>query len=300
MASLPVHFPLPVPFRSILFATDFSPVSDRALNYALGLAAPSHCKVYVVHAFASAPASPVSDYGGRNNDINRKEAENHIRSLENSQLLQCIDHEVVLRGGRVGEVLRQMAESKNIELIVLGTHGRGGIKKLIMGSVAEEVLRLATCPVLTVGAHAPDPAATVAFRRILLATDFSTGSLHALPYATAISQLSGGSLTLVHVLDPTKVGWSGQIDAMRAQATERLKAMIPRDGASQIETWVRLGSPGYVIVEHAGEQKADLIVMGAHATRAVATSTHLPWTVAHHVVCHAPCPVLTVLGPRKR
>jgi len=84
----------------------------------------------------------------------------------------------------------------------------------------------------------------------------------------------------------------------RAHAVERLKALIPEGNVDPVEVRIPIGSPGYVVVASAEKELADLIVMGAHVTPVVGTSTHLPWTVAHHVVCHAPCPVLTVLEKR--
>jgi nucleotide-binding universal stress UspA family protein len=297
MACLPVHTPVAAlpKIQSILFATDFSSASERALKYALAIAAPEKPKLFVVHALPSGAPQSFSDMGGRDIDPTRKQAEGHLRVLENSGVLDGIEHWAVMEEGNVWDVLLKVIKNKNIDLIVLGTHGRGGIKKLVMGSVAEQVLRLATCPVLTIGSYVPEPTSMFAFRRILLATDFSSGSLHG-PYATALAKRIDAKVILLHVLDPTKVGWSGQIDSMRAQAEKRLRQLIPENNTAQIEPRIQFGSPGYVIVATAEKELADLIVMGAHPTRAVGTSTHLPWTVAHHVVCHAPCPVLTVLG----
>ncbi len=301
MASLPANRPVGTQahFRSILFATDFSSISDRALKYAVEIAAPCGSKLFIAHALPSGTPSPSSDYGRRQIDTSRKHVEDSLRLLENSGALKGIEHEVMMQSGGVWEVLEKIIKSKNIDLIVLGTHGRGGIKKLVMGSVAEEVLRLAPCPVLTIGSAVPEPVLAFAFRRVLLATDFSAGSLRALPYATAFSQLVGAKLILLHVLDPTKMGWSAQFESIRAHAVERLTALIPEGNNERVEVRIHLGSPGYVIVASAEKELADLIVMGARATHAVGTSTHLPWTVAHHVVCHAPCPVLTVLGKTK-
>ena len=302
MASLPASSPVstPVYFHSILFATDFSSISDRALKYAVEIAAPGRSKLFIAHALPSGTPSPSSDYGRRQIDTGRKHVEDRLRSLENSNVLKGIDHEVVMQSGGVWEVLEKVIKSKNIDLIVLGTHGRGGIKKLVMGSVAEEVLRLAPCPVLTIGSAVPELTLAFAFRRVLFATDFSAGSLRALPYATEFSKLVGAKLILLHVLDPTEMGWSAQFESIRAHAVERLKALIPEGNEDRVEMRIHLGSPGYVIVASAEKELADLIIMGAHATRAVGASTHLPWTVAHHVVCHAPCPVLTVLGKTNR
>ncbi len=289
----------PANFRSILFATDFSSISDRALKYAVEIAARNKSELFVVHALPPGTPSPSSDFGMRQTDGRLKQVEDHVRALENSGVLSGIEHQILTQRGSLWDVLEKVIKNKNIDLIVLGTHGRGGIKKLVMGSVAEEVLRLAPCPVLTIGSAVPEPTVAFAFRRVLFTTDFSTGSLRAFSYATSFSELVGAKLILLHVLDPTRMGWSAQFESIRAHAVERLKALIPPGNVARVEVRIQLGSPGYVIVASAHNELADLIIMGAHATHAVGTSTHLPWTVAHHVVCQAHCPVLTVLGQTK-
>ena len=298
MASLPVSTPVAAlsNIQSILFATDFSFASERALKYALAIAAASKSRLFVVHVLPLGEAPPSSDFGVREIDPTRKHAEDHLRKLENSGVLAGTEHSVLMERGGVWDVLAKVVKNNSIDLIALGTHGRGGIKKLIMGSVAEQVLRVAPCPVLTIGACAPELTMEFTIQRILFATDFSSGSLQAFPYALTFAQLFDAKLILLHVLDPAMIGWSGQIDHLREQARERLKALVPEGRSDNVEIQMQFGSPGYAIVTSAENEKTDLIVMGTRATTSIAASTHLPWTVAHHVVCHARCPVLTVLS----
>ena len=293
MANMAVVTPTsaPITIRSILFATDFSTISDRALKYALAIAKAVKSRLFVVHALPAAPP-PSSDFGVREFDSHRREIADHLRVLKNSGALKEVECSVILEHGGVWEVLAKTIEQKKVDLIVIGTHGRGGLTKLILGSTAEEVFRVAPCPVLTVGPHVPDPPTGPPFRQILVATDYSAGSLHALPYALSLAQTFQARVAVVHAVDPFTI--TTQASKIQEQERERLKVLVPRDTSVAVEFQVQFGLPADVILNIAEKQKADLIVMGVHATGALAASTHLPGAITHRVVCCASCPVLTV------
>jgi len=170
---------------------------------------------------------------------------------------------------------------------------------LLLGSVAEEVLRHATCPVLTVG---PDVLPTLLDRQrlshVLYATDFSDGSRNALPFALSLAEENNAELTLMHVLEqlePMPMQYSREL---LADCRKRLWDMVPDDANlwCKPQVSVAVGVAPTEIVRYAHDRQADLIVMGVHTGTAVAS--HLPWTVVHSVVRHARCPVLTVRGSR--
>src|SRR5207248_11055703 len=128
------------------------------------------------------------------------------------------------------EVLERLIERHEIDLFVLGTHGRQGLSKLVMGSAAEEIFRRARCPVLTVGPKAArDPGNFENWKTILFATDFSAGSLKALPYALSLAEENEAKLILLHLvpLDPVQ----DQQDIERA-VIERMEGMVPEDAAA--------------------------------------------------------------------
>lgn len=280
--------------RSILFATDFSAASDRALPYALAIAARGKSKLFVVHVLPSKAVLPSSEFGIHVLDPYRRETEAHLRALKNSGRLAGVDHSIVVESGSVWEVLAKAIDKNRIDLMVLGTRGRSGIPKLILGSVAEEILRLTPCPVLTIAPHVPELKPGSAFRSILVATDYSAGSLNAAPYAFLLAQLFHGKVILVHAIDSFSASWPESIESIQAQEREKLKTLVAPDAGVEVEFQAEFGPATDVILALAGSKKADLIVMGIHSTRAPLVSTHLPWTVAHRVVCCAPCPVLTV------
>jgi nucleotide-binding universal stress UspA family protein len=159
--------------KNIVFATDLSPTAKKALPYAVAFARQYKAAVYVVHAlhpnvfpFALPDTWPMLI-----------EAEEQVREEGKKELetaLQGISHELFFNEGTVWEILSDAIRKNNADLIVLGTHGRSGIGKAVLGSVAEEVFRQATCPVLTVGPYVSlGGKLSMVLNRILYATDFS-------------------------------------------------------------------------------------------------------------------------------
>jgi nucleotide-binding universal stress UspA family protein len=187
----------------------------------------------------------------------------------------------------------------DIDLIVVGTHGRTGALKLVMGSIAEKIFRQAPCPVLTVGPNVVSQQKSLAeFNQILLATDFGEESVAAVPYAISLAQEHQASLSLLHVLERPHVG-SVDLESNSDFLLRRLQELVPKD----TELWchpeyiVQFGSPAERILEFCATRGADIIVMGVRPTHGtVNTVTHLTHTTAQHIVAHAACPVLTIRG----
>lgn len=277
--------------KTILFATDFSPCATQALPFATALARRYQAAVlltHVIEAEARLPIPPEPLY-----------ARDNMRQLQQSQECKGISHEALLMCGELWPVLSDIVARRGVDLIVAGTHGREGIRKLLLGSFAEEIFRHASCPVLLVGPYLARPAPR--FERILYATDFSLGSLQALPYALLLAQAPQAQLTLLHVVAPEAYApvelWSGNYPCDVLGAVEkRLRDLIPDSVALPSPPQVRVerGFAAENILGFAVENKSDLIIMGVHSGGAAAT--HLPWTIAHRVVCHAPCAVMTVRG----
>ena len=298
-----------VSFKNILFATDFSEVSRKAAAYAGAIASRYGSKIYLVHVISPEARMPIPieplpvelDYG-------RQKAEFEMKTFLSRNPLGDLPHKVLLEEGPIWEVLSELIQRDEIDLLVLGTHGRGGLKKVILGSVAVELFRLASCPVLTVGPAVPaEPAVTKEFRRILFATDFGPASLNALPHAISLAVESKARLILLHVVTPVPVAdvgpnWYPGTDLLEQQETakarylERLKELIPPEANLPFdpEFLVDFDFAPDAIVKIAAGSRADLIVMGVNQAAWARASAHLPWATAHEVVCHAKCPVLTV------
>ena len=287
-----------VAFKNILFATDFSDVSQHALMHALAMAERYEAKLTVVHAAPPETQTPIPmEPVPLELDWQKKKAAESLAKLEDFEPLHMYPHETVLKQGSPWPEMSGIIEDRGIDLIVMGTHGRGLIGTVFLGSVAEQVLRHATCPVLTVG---PEVVASLVDReqlsQILFATDFSVGSMHALPYALSLAEENDAELTLMHVLEevqPMPVEYSKEL---LADYRQRLWDLVPKDATMwcKPQVIVEIGSAAESIVSTARDRQVDLIVMGVHQGGTVAS--HLPWTVVHSVVRRARCPVLTTRG----
>lgn len=291
--------------KKIALATDFSDASEKAVDCAVGIARSYGAQLYLVHAIHSEPGL-LPDLPSH--DQQQTESERKMDELSQRISSRELTLQPVLRPGPVGKVLSELIHHENIDLLVLGTHGRGGMKKLVLGSVAEELVRSAHCPVITVGPHAAESAGSAGeFRRIIFAAGFGAASTRALSYAQFLAERSETKLILLHVLPPTPFPSAGvglrayaRIEEWRREETATIRAklqrMLPSDAGLECQPEYVVGFDllFHGILAAATEQRADLIVMGAKAPIFSKAMAHVPWTVAHEVLCHAQCPVMTV------
>jgi nucleotide-binding universal stress UspA family protein len=183
----------------------------------------------------------------------------------------------------------------------LGTHGRTGAMKLLLGSVAEEIFRRASVPVLTIGPSVRKAAHSGGrFHRVLFPTDFAPEAQGAAPYAVSMAQENQARLLLLNVMrDPALKGTDKTAQDSVANVMHQLYELVPQVAElwCRPEATVRFGNPSERILEVASEHDADLIVLGVRdAAGRLGAATHLERTTAHKVVAHAACPVLTVRG----
>ena len=282
--------------NKVLVPTDFSEASERVLAYARAFSEDYGAKIYISHAVNPTPPifvpmEPIPI----DLDAEWQDAQARLNRFEANQLLNGTRHETILGRGEAWNVIEDVIRQHSIDLVLLGTRGKHGLKKLLFGSGAEQIFRHADCPVLTVGPNVKVADGDIAgFRHIVFATDFSAGSLHALPYALSLAEENQATLSFLHVM-PIAIP---QEQAPVAEVIrKRLQVLIPSDA----EDWchpsaiVNFAFPSEGILHVAEEQSADLIVMGVHK-RALRAASHLPWAIAYEVICHAHCPVLTVRG----
>ena len=285
-----------VAFKNILFATDFSEVSQHALMHALAMAKRYDAKLTVIHVAPPETQVPIPmEPVPLEPDWQIQRARECMQHLQDFEPLRMFPHDTVLKQGSPWPEMADVIEDRDIDLIVLGTHGRGVVGTLLLGSVAEQVLRHASCPVLTVG---PDALRTLfdhqRLSHVLFATDFSESSQHALSYALALAEENNAELTLLHTLEQLQPMPMQYARELLADYRKRLWNMLPDEAGlwCKPQVTVAVGAPADEIVRLAHDRQVDLIVMGAHTAGAAAN--HLPWTVVHSVVRHARCPVLTV------
>ena len=280
-----------ITFDNILFATDFSKQSDVALPFALSIAHKYASKIFAVHVLAPPPLGnfPTIEVQALAAQ-GLREAHDYMKVL--GPRLGRVPHEALLRKGDIWDELSGIAKEKNIDLIVLGTHGRAGVSKLLIGSVAERIFRQSTCPVLTVGPNvSAEPGSVADIHTILCPVDFTGESLAAVPHAVSLAQENRARLYLMHVV-PVPVP-----EYEEAVLMSRLRALIPPEANLWCEpkVFVESGDAGDRILEQAEELAVDLIVLGIRPVSTLAgTRTHLGMATAYKVVSRAICPVLSV------
>lgn len=292
-----------ISLRNILFTTDFSDYAERALPYAVGLARHYGATVFVAHAIPREPRPPLPlEPMPPELDELRFQAHHAMDTFVRSAPLAGVHYEVVLQRGDTESVFEDMVRKHHVDLVVIATHGRAGLKKLLLGSTAEEIFRSVTCPVLTIGPDVKrNEIAGGTLRHIVYACDFTPASLHALQYALGLAVSYGAHLTCVHVIEEITALPPHYRDQALRDARVELQRQVPRIAglASEPRIAVEAGEPAEKILELARDLDAGLIVMGARHQGSARLMSHLPWACAHQVVCHAACPVLTVrAGPQ--
>ncbi len=281
-----------ISLKRILFPTDFSPASNAALPFALALARIYGSTLLVTHIIPSGPHPevrfdrlPAQDdrfWGDARHKLDEWTRHSSIRDTPCTQLLER---------GDLATVIPEMIREHTVDLVVLGTHGRRGVSKLVLGSDAEKIYRSASCPVLTVGpkVHAGD----WRLDRILCPVDVVENPEPFLHYALSLAEKNQAQFIVLQAVP--LVPWQHRA-SVEAQMCERLEKMIPESAKDWCtpQCWVRWEHPAEAVLMAAAEREVDLIVMGVRKARAAALSSHLPWPVASEVVSRAPCPVLTV------
>jgi len=291
---LPVNIAEPrLSLSNILMATDLSEASDRALEYALAVARRYDSHLYLAHVLTP----DGYQYAPTVYPIVRQSAEEGIANILVSGRLRGIPHEVLIEEGYLWPTLERLIRKLQIDLAVVGTHGRTGVDRLILGSSAELIFRHADCPVLTVGPAAQGEVPREAKpQNILLPTNFGRAAEHALPYALSLAQEFAAKLTLLHVIEDSAGYSESGLATLQDTTLLRLEQYLPPGALRHCtpECTVGFGDPANEILELARERKADLIVMGAK--RGSRLTGHLPLSTAYTVAASAASPVMTVKG----
>ena len=287
--------------RNILLLTDFSEPSELAIPFATGIAREYESKVYAMHVLTPVPLAYASPESAAAAIEGLEEGAQTGMQRVDAQLVGVPHDTMLVRAESVWSPVQQALSEYEIDLVILGTHGRTGAIKLLLGSVAEEIFRRSTIPVLTIGPSVRRGIHSGGqFRRVLFATDFTAEAQAAAPYAISMAQENQARLLLLHVMrDPdAKTNRRTAQDSV-ANVMHQLNELVPPEAElwCRPEATVRFGNPAQRILEAAEELEADLIVLGVRdAAGHIGAATHLGRTTAHKVVAHAPCPVLTVRG----
>jgi nucleotide-binding universal stress UspA family protein len=282
--------PVAVTFERILVPTDFSETSQRALEYAKAIAKQDNSQLLLVHV--SPPMNLITPPEAAWVDVAELESAEEERLEQSGAELRSEGYRartISMTGALYDELLSAVKEN-GVDLIVLGTHGRKGYDRLLLGSDAEAILRQAHCPVFLVGPVAPAlQGKTWRLREVICATTLDPRSAKVAAFAHKLAAQHGADLVLFHAQNPDSQ------DPDWVSFEEAFHHYVPQGfgACSCLRTRLVSTAPGTSIVDLAKQRGCDLIVMGAHPASSMAT--HLSPGTAAKVLIEAPCPVMTML-----
>jgi len=283
---------------AVVYATDFSKCSENAGRYASLLARQFDAELAVAHAFELSQAAMEAEAKGGPSARSslRKDLESALKAVA-ERLADGMKRVVpILLEGDPKKQIPALARAKEPSFIVLGTQGRSRIGRGLLGSVAEEILRSAASPTLTVGPQVPTPEReSMPFRRILYATGLSPAAAHTAQHAVAVARASGAEMRVLHVIHREDVEDAERMLEIRRQFDAMIEKQVP-SAASEIQNpicVVEVGNAHEQILHHLREYCADLLVLGVRKT------SHL-WlesrrSGAFQIIAESPCPVMTIV-----
>lgn len=280
-----------ISFKNILLLTDFTQASQAAVAYAVGLARHFKARLFPAHACDPVVLSETIDAA-----VLDKIAENSQQQLagviKEKDIVAC----PLFARATIEAVFPRWIEQNGIDLVVVGTHGRTGLQRLLIGSTAEFVFRNAPCPVLTVGPHVTArPYTDFKSENVLFPTDLGPHAESGASYALSFARDAHARLTFIHAVQP-KSALSSDGNHLIASAREKLEGLVPYDA----ELWceprfiVKVGDPAQVVLDYSEQEHPDLIVLGLPHEKKY---SNFRTGVTYKVITSAPCPVLTICDP---
>jgi nucleotide-binding universal stress UspA family protein len=299
-------------FKTILHPTDLSSNADASLPYAVALAKQNAGVIHLLHIFEEDPAAPLASgiVIGTTGWYYTARLEHEKKLVDLAQAhterfgIQFIPKLVT---GHPAHATVKYAEKIDADAIVISTHGRTGFSHLLLGSIAEKIIRLSAIPVLTVRPGGGIPPGGLHFHTVVVPTDFSANAAAAIPYAVGLAKRDNGKLVLAHSVEdavyytsaaasegigPDIEQWMATITAdAEKRLVDQGKAITAEYGVP-VETVLKRGRPFEQLDELAKEYNADLMVISTHGYTGL---SHLVFgSVAEKVVRGTPCPVLSV------
>jgi nucleotide-binding universal stress UspA family protein len=287
--------PVKVGIQNVLIATDFSHCSNAALNFGLQVAKAYNAQAHVVFVI---PADQFLLAGAEAYVAARDAARRDLEQLQ-AELQRAHSHaegeayHLYLLEGDAAQSILDFAQQKRVDLIVVGTHGRGGLGKALIGSVAERVFRQSPVPVLTLGPHLRRPTRDNPPTNILVAADFTPSSARAARYAAMLARENKAKLTLLHVVNRKQIDCAPDPAAIRRGIELRLPDLLgPEGDAVDYSVRVEVGSVVPTVLNALNEGNVDLLVIGVRRSSSVLDRLMFPH--AYELVCESSCPVLTL------
>ena len=293
--------------KNIICATDFSELANYAVNYGVSLAKVFNAKLYLCHVIDLSSATLYGDatFAFETQLVHMEEfAQERLRRLMEGHNVQW---EALVSTGNAADEVARLAEEKKVDLAIAATRGHSGLKRFILGSVTEHLMRTLPCPLLAVHRHEKYlnvlTGQEIKFKKILIGCDFSNNSNLAFNYGLSLAQEFEAEFHLVHVLEPPIYKeWPKSVEHTKdiihrdlfVQLNEKLQAMVPQDALNWCKPRTALleGHPDEELTKYADAQGIDLIVLGVAGHRLVGSL--FVGSTTERVMRKAPCAVLSV------
>jgi nucleotide-binding universal stress UspA family protein len=279
---------------TILFAATI-PADENAFTFALAQAIEFGATLILFHVYETIVVATAEGSGLRTVDAAAARMEvDHLEPLAERVREAGIDCETVVRPGSPAEAIVCYQQQREIDRVVMGTHAPGRLGKLLVGSVAEAVLRTARTPVYIVGPHAVNGRyRNFATRTILCGVSLHESSPAVVKIAAALAAEQSARLVLQHVIRPQE---RKEVLAQRPldRIESELRALIPAglESSLEVQTIVVPGDPTEELLYWSSAEQADLIVLGAQGASAFAALTR--HGAVYKILAHAQCPVMTL------
>ena len=269
---------------NVAVATDFGFCSEHAAEHGMAVARHFGATLHFLHLLRPSQYVFSPEMIPALADAAARDCDQLIDRLLRAHRLDGIECRRWIEQGEIPTVVEDFVARHRIDLLIVGTHGRTGLPRLLLGSVAQQIFQSVPCPVLCVGPRAPGAGPQLHPRRVLFSTDLSPESLAAIPsLLTAVGEWHT-DLDVLHVCQSA--------NPTHRAALDRLVARLAGEGAPGVQGHLLTGKPAACVLDFAARQGADLIVLGLKPHRALYDGP--PWSHAYEIVRQAPCPVLSI------
>ena len=274
--------------RNIAVATDFCPWSERALQHALVLARHFGAVLHILHVVCRAEFSFVPEFMVKLDELAERDFDDLIGRLNASHSLANIEHHCWNIDGEISGVIEDFVRDHGIDLMILGTRGRTGISKFLLGSIAQEMFHFVSCPVLTIGPWSLGAARQIELNKVLFATDLSPETAAAIPYVLMPAMTWNAEIDVLHVCSSANCQCQSRMRELRC----RMEDLANGEAPLVVRYHVLLGPPSPTVLNFAMQEKEDLIVLGLENHRSLYGGPF--FSHAYEIVRQARCPVLSV------
>ena len=273
--------------RNVAIATDFSPWSERATQHAIVVAHRFGAVLHFLHTVRRSEFAIVPDMMVQLDQLAQRDCGDMIGRLKASKSLDNVEHYCWTVDGEFAEVFESFIHEHAIDLLVLGTRGRSGLSKLLLGSLAQEIFHYVDCPVLTVGPWSRGAARKLELRKVLFATDLTDESAAAIPYVLTAARTWHTEIDVLHVCSSAACNCRKQMESFSRKIDELARKDVP-----VLITYTLLhGDPSSTVLNFASQNNDDLIVLGLARSRSLYGGPVL--SHAYEIVRGARCPVLS-------